>query len=592
MSKARWNVPFSWEWSEAKNIAQIFSGGTPKNSKEAENYSDSGFAWITPADLSGYSGSTISQGKRSLSEVGLANSSAKILPKGSVLYSSRAPIGYCVIAENEITTNQGFKSFVPYGGIDPRYLRYYLLSSKSYVESQSSGTTFLELSSRKAGELMFPIAPLNEQKRIADKIDFLLSKIYEARNALISIPGLINQYRQSVLEAAFNGELTADWRKNTCIGSSAELLDEIIRARKELWESSKLDEFQVNGTLPKTNKWKEKYTDPILSSKLDVSEKFEKASVLGKWESVPLEALVDPISNIPYGIIKTGQDIHSGVPTVRAGDIKSYRIDKSSLKMVDEAISNKYDRTKLKGGEVLLSIRGTVGNAAVASNELRGCNISREVAMISVLKGVNANYIAYFLSSPQARSYLRKHTKGIAQQGINLSDLRSLPTPLPSFEEQEVISMLISKQFQEIDVIQNRIESELVNLTSLNQSILSKAFRGELVPQDPNDEPAKKLLESIKIKGGKKGKDTGRSKRIVNTHISSKVKRMIISVIDALKASETPLTSQELLRQAGYPTNASTDQIETFFLDIRSSLNANKITRNRIGNDDVFDLVR
>src|SRR5688572_14890941 len=91
--EGRWPIPNEWQWVRARDFAKIVGGGTPKNAADLANYSDAGMPWITPADLSGYNGKTIQRGRRSLSEIGLRNSSARPLPKGAVLISSRAPVG-------------------------------------------------------------------------------------------------------------------------------------------------------------------------------------------------------------------------------------------------------------------------------------------------------------------------------------------------------------------------------------------------------------------------------------------------------------------------------------------------------------------
>ena len=123
------------------------------------NFEDEGTPWITPADLTGYEGVYIARGKRSLSKKGLASCGARPLPAGTVLYSSRAPIGYCAIASNPLATNQGFKSLVLAEGLLPEFIRYYLLASKEYAESLASGTTFKELSGSRIAEMLIPVAP-------------------------------------------------------------------------------------------------------------------------------------------------------------------------------------------------------------------------------------------------------------------------------------------------------------------------------------------------------------------------------------------------------------------------------------------------
>lgn len=111
MSDKRWIIPNSWQWVYAGDIADVIGGGTP-STRDLSNFKESGdgIPWLTPADLSNYDATYISRGARDISEKGLTSSSAKLMPKGTVLFSSRAPIGYCVIALNEISTNQGFKS--------------------------------------------------------------------------------------------------------------------------------------------------------------------------------------------------------------------------------------------------------------------------------------------------------------------------------------------------------------------------------------------------------------------------------------------------------------------------------------------------
>ena len=158
MNAERWNIPNSWSWTTAEDIAQIVGGGTPPT-KDPANFSPNGIPWITPSDLTGYKEVYISRGARDLSEQGYRKCGAQLMPAGTVLLSSRAPVGYCVIAQNDVCTNQGFKSLVLSDGLDSEYVRYYLLASKAYLESLASGTTFKELSGSRASGITIPVAP-------------------------------------------------------------------------------------------------------------------------------------------------------------------------------------------------------------------------------------------------------------------------------------------------------------------------------------------------------------------------------------------------------------------------------------------------
>ncbi|MBN2531782.1 MAG: restriction endonuclease subunit S [Spirochaetales bacterium] len=196
------------DWCECKlfDIGTIFSGGTPKTS--IKEYWGNEIAWITPADLSNYSSKLIEKGRKSITKLGLIKSSAKLMPKGSILFSSRAPIGYTVIAKNELCTNQGFKSIFPHEHILSDFIYYYLKASKNLATKNASGTTFPEISATKFGELPFPLAPLPEQRAIVAKIEQLFSELDNGIANLKAVKEKLEIYRQAVLKKAFEGELT------------------------------------------------------------------------------------------------------------------------------------------------------------------------------------------------------------------------------------------------------------------------------------------------------------------------------------------------------------------------------------------------
>lgn len=164
-------------WRDVKigDIADIIGGGTP-STKDPTNFGDD-IPWLTPKDLSGPHDRYIGQGERSLSKKGADNCSAKILPVGTVLLSSRAPIGYVAIAKNPISTNQGFRSLVPKQGVISEFLYYWLRGNKSELERYAAGTTFKELSGRSLSEIPILLPPEQEQRAIAHILGTLDDKI-------------------------------------------------------------------------------------------------------------------------------------------------------------------------------------------------------------------------------------------------------------------------------------------------------------------------------------------------------------------------------------------------------------------------------
>ena len=159
-----------------KDVTTIISGGTP-STKKAEFWNGS-ISWITPKDLSGYNKMYISKGERNITDSGLKNSSAYLIPKGSVLFSSRAPIGYVAIANNELCTNQGFKNFIcDESKIDNIYLYYWLKNNVKTIEEFASGSTFKEISASKISNIEIELPSLTTQKKISNILSSLDKKI-------------------------------------------------------------------------------------------------------------------------------------------------------------------------------------------------------------------------------------------------------------------------------------------------------------------------------------------------------------------------------------------------------------------------------
>ena len=202
-----YQLPKGWQWVRLGGLTQIIGGGTPSSKNDAY-YEGGTIPWIRPADLSGYQDKYIERGERSITELGLAKSSARLLPADTVLLSTRAPIGYVAIAANEVTTNQGFKSFLPSSLYEPSYLYWYLKGNKDMLERHASGTTFLELSAKRASEIMMPLPPMEEQQRIVQRIESLFAKLDAAEVRLNAVAATFAPRKAVLLRSAIHGKLT------------------------------------------------------------------------------------------------------------------------------------------------------------------------------------------------------------------------------------------------------------------------------------------------------------------------------------------------------------------------------------------------
>ena len=166
-----------WITCKLSDLGMIVGGATP-STKQMQNYENGNISWITPKDLSSFKYRYIDRGERNITELGLKSCSTQLIPKNSVLFSSRAPIGYIAIANKELCTNQGFKSIVPNENIYYLFLYYLLKYNKSNIENLGSGTTFKEISATvmKNFEVKIPKSK-NEQRKIALILDLIDNKI-------------------------------------------------------------------------------------------------------------------------------------------------------------------------------------------------------------------------------------------------------------------------------------------------------------------------------------------------------------------------------------------------------------------------------
>ena len=214
------------EWVECKisDIGTVVGGATP-STKKPENYEDGKIAWITPKDLSTFSGRYIERGERNITEVGLKSCSTQLLPKNTVLFSSRAPIGYVAIAANEVCTNQGFKSVIPNENTDPLFLFYLLKYNKDKIEGMGSGTTFKEVSGNTMKNIVVSVPrDKSVQKKIADILSSIDDKIEENER----INNNLEQQSMSLFKSwfidfePFDGQVPKTW-VNGVLGDFVEI---------------------------------------------------------------------------------------------------------------------------------------------------------------------------------------------------------------------------------------------------------------------------------------------------------------------------------------------------------------------------------
>lgn len=365
----------------------------------------------------------------------------------------------------------------PKESIDPQFLSYWLRSPhmQALFETEAKGTAQKGIYLRQLSSFPLRIPPIDLQRRIVAKLDELLARSREVREQLEAVPALVEQYRQSVLAAAFSGELTADWRKkNPNVEPASKLLERIRAERRSAWEAAELAKMKAKGKLPKDDKWKSQYAEP---TPVDTTE-FPVLPATWSWASI--EDLCPFDGPAVYGIIQPGEHVEGGVPYIRPLDIfGDGTVVLADLKRTSRKIADDYERSELRAGDVVLSIVGTIGKVLVVNAELSGANITQSSIRIRPPRGVPTSFTKLVLQSPLLRREYDKYRFGNAVQRLNVEHVRKLVVPVAPSAEAEAISQLAQQRLNGAERVAAGIEAE--HLDRLERALLAKAFRGELV---------------------------------------------------------------------------------------------------------------
>jgi type I restriction enzyme, S subunit len=460
-------IPKGWILCKIGEVTQIISGGTPSSQDKSNFRTEGGIGWITPADLSGYRNIYVSHGARNLSEKGYDTCSAKKIPKGSVLFSSRAPIGYVAIAGNELTTSQGFKSFILTEELDSRYIYFYLKYITPVAKAMATGTTFKELSGKAISQLPLLVAPLNEQKRIADKLEMLIEEVNICKEMLDRVSLTLRLLRQSIIEWAVSGKLTEAWR--------SEAFDKS--------ESSLFNRLQRSSVYSSRN-----FKDTNNSSRYTLPE---------NWLYVP----VQEVGKVFLGRQRspknhTGSNMH---PYVRAANISWKGWNLSDVKAMNFDPGD-FSRYKLQVGDILIN-EGSgsideVGKSAVWKGEIENCCFQNTLICVRPFEEMSEYLHLVFLDAALSKAFARE-TRGIGIHHMGKERLAKFLIPLPPIEEQQEIVRQANKLLAYTDSLEILYQQAKGKIELFVPKLLDMVFRGELVQQTSTDELASNLLEKL-----------------------------------------------------------------------------------------------
>lgn len=346
-----------------------------------------------------------------------------------------------------------------------------------------------------------PLPPLNEQRRIVDKIEALTARSRRAKEALDAVPALLDKLRQSILAAAFRGDLTKEWRAaHPDVEPASVLLDRIRKERRARWEEAELAKMRAKGSLPKDDKWKSKYVEPEPVNTDDLPELPEgwAWATLGDLGSDPFA----PVQTGPFGAqLHSSEFVAEGVPVIAVGNLTGLGFRRDGLYYVTNEKAKQLARYDVQSGDLLFARSGaTLGKVCIAPSYVQDWRMTGHILRVRLATEHILPQVAAFAlhGAPAVVRQVQSGVRGMTRPGYNTTLLEQIAVPLPPLDEQRALLGALEELSVGVEATEVTGVSLVEGLSQLDSAILAKAFRGELVPQDPNDEPASALLERIR----------------------------------------------------------------------------------------------
>jgi type I restriction enzyme S subunit len=483
------------DWLECTlgEVCFTTSGGTP--SRQNKDFYKGNIPWVKSGELDK---GVIYDSEEHISEVAIKKSSAKIFPKGTLLFALYgATIGKMATLGVDASTNQAICGIYKSSAFNSEYLYHYLFYKKNNLIQQGIGGAQPNISQTILKKLNISIAPLIEQKAIVKKIEELFSSLDNGIADLKKAQEQLVIYRQAVLKKAFEGELTKEWRgKNS---------------------------YSMDGFLKKLNKEKETAIESKLISKSIYFPVFEEKELIYKtpksWISLPWKTTTSnnkyAMKRGPFGsALKKEFFVDKGIVVYEQG----HAINNEPFRHRYYITSEKFRELKAfktKGGDMIISCSGaTLGRICLLPENADVGVINQALLKIDLDEKILFKnfFLLMFRSETFQRMIFAKSLGTAMPNMIGMKELKEIPIPIPSIEEQKQIIKEVESRLSVCDAVEKSIEESLLKATALRQSILKKAFEGKLLSKeeiakckvDKNYEPASVLLEKIKLEKKKK----------------------------------------------------------------------------------------
>lgn len=423
---------------------------------------------------------------------------------GDVLLTIVGAIGRAAVVPPNVTPFTLQRSVAVLSPIllEPKFLMYQLEGPRlsKHLKDNARGTAQKGVYLKTLGQTQIWLPPLEEQRRIVAKIEEIFSELDKGVESLTTAREQLEAYRQLTLKRAFAGQLTADWRsQNQPQEDGTVLRERILKCRREEWERAELTRLCQAGRGPKNDTWKNRYPEP---DSFDKEGLFELPT---SWCWAGLDEIVSgkprSMQSGPFGSNLLHSEFQdTGVLVLGIDNVHDGTFSMGSQNRISQQKYHELEKYSARHGDLLITVMASLGRTCVVPRDLEPAIITKHVYRVTMEEDlVVPEFFNLLLQGPTtSRARMFKNAQGQTRPGLNGGILKALPIPLCSRAEQlEVISRL-SSLLSKVDQALATIDDQLARTTALRQSILKRAFTGQLVSQDPSDEPASVLLERIR----------------------------------------------------------------------------------------------
>jgi type I restriction enzyme S subunit len=491
------DLPVGWCWTTLARIADI-NGGITKDQKRSRTPTMREVPYLRVANVQ-RSYLDLHEIKTIFAED--EDIAAMRLRKGDVLFTEggdRDKLGRGWVWNDEIEEcihqNHIFRARLCLPLVEPKFVSYHgnFFGQQWFTATGKQTTNLASINKGVLSRFPVPLAPLNEQSRIVAKIEELFSDLDAGVAALKRIKANLKRYRAAVLKAAVEGKLTEEWRaKHPKTEPASKLLERILTERRKKWEEDQLAKFAAAEKEPPKG-WQEKYVEPMPPDTTDLPELPEG------WAVASIDQLTTTITS---GSRDWTQYYGSGTGTfIMAQNVRKGLLNLEYRQSVHPPPNDRDSvRSQVACNDLLVTIVGAnTGDVCRVPSDLPEHYVCQSVALMRPVVGDVAEYLeAYFVADHGGQKHFRRYIYGQGRPHLGFDELRMTPVVLPPISEQKQVTAEVEARLSVITSAEQQINASVKRAARLRQSILKRAFEGKLVPQDPTDEPADKLLERI-----------------------------------------------------------------------------------------------